>query len=65
MSGLEDSVLKNQILALRSFHFKQVSMTQDVRCSEKQIEQGLENDRARLSSKLNLERPLWKIIIEK
>lgn len=63
--GLEDSVLKNQILALRIFHYKHISMMHDVRCSEKQIEQGLENDRARLFSKHNLERPLWKIIIEK
>ena len=63
--GLEDSVLKNQILALRIFHSKQISMMHDVRHSEKQIEQGLENDRARLFSKHNLERPLWKIIIEK
>ena len=33
--GPGDTVLKTQILALRIFHSKQISMECDVRCSEK------------------------------
>ena len=49
--GPGDTVLETKILALRIFHSKHINMECDVRCSEKQIRQGLENDRAELFMK--------------